>query len=73
MMVELTAKLGLSHDSSTPYYPQVNGQVEANDKVLKQMLQRMIGVHKQNWHLIVYYSLWAYRTSVRNATGFTPF
>eukprot|EP00253_Pinus_taeda_P004965 PITA_04965 len=38
MMVELVAKLGLSHDSSTPYYPQANGQ-----------------------------------TSVRNATGFTPF
>eukprot|EP00253_Pinus_taeda_P022198 PITA_22198 len=28
MMVELVAKLGLSHDNSTPYYPQANGQVE---------------------------------------------
>eukprot|EP00253_Pinus_taeda_P025900 PITA_25900 len=27
MMIELTAKLGLSHDSSTPYYPQANGQL----------------------------------------------
>eukprot|EP00253_Pinus_taeda_P026459 PITA_26459 len=34
MMVELTTKLGLSHDSSTPYYPQANGQVEAINKVL---------------------------------------
>ena len=25
MMVELNAKLGLSHDISTPYYPQANG------------------------------------------------
>ena len=33
----------------------------------------MIGVHKRNWHLILYSTLWAYRTSVRNATGFTPF
>ena len=73
MMTELTAKLGLSHDSSTPYYPQANGQVEAINKVLKRMLQRMIGVHKRNWHLILYSALWAYRTSVRNATGFTPF
>eukprot|EP00253_Pinus_taeda_P031198 PITA_31198 len=38
MMVELATKLGMSHNSSTPYYPQANGQ-----------------------------------TSVRNATGFTPF
>ena len=73
MMVELAAKLGLSHDSSTPYYPQANGQVEAVNKVLKRMLQRMIGVHKRRWHLILYSALWAYRTSVKNATGFTPF
>eukprot|EP00253_Pinus_taeda_P004644 PITA_04644 len=73
MMVELAAKLGLSHDSSTTYYPQANGQVEAINKVLKRILQRMIGVHKRSWHLILYLALWAYQTSVRNATGFTPF
>eukprot|EP00253_Pinus_taeda_P028309 PITA_28309 len=33
MMVELATKLGLSHDSSTPYYPQANRQVEAINKV----------------------------------------
>jgi len=38
MMVELTAKLRLSQDSSTPYYSQANGQVKAINKVLKQML-----------------------------------
>ena len=73
MMVEFASKLGLSHDSSTPYYPQANGQVEAINKVLKRVLHRMIGVHKRSWHLILYSALWAYRTSVRNATGFTPF
>eukprot|EP00253_Pinus_taeda_P002776 PITA_02776 len=64
MMVELAAKLGLSHDSSTPYYPQAKGQVEAINKVLKRMLQKIIGVHKRNWHLILYSALWAYRTSL---------
>ena len=33
----------------------------------------MMGVCKRNWHLILYSILWAYRTSVRNATRFTPF
>ena len=33
MMVELVAKLGMSHDSSTPYYPQANGKFEAIKKV----------------------------------------
>ena len=35
MMAKLTAKLGLSHDNSTPYYPQSNGQVEAINKIIK--------------------------------------
>ena len=73
MMAELTAKLGLSHHNPTPYYPQSNGQVESINKFLKCMLQRMIAVCKINWNLILCSALWAYRTSVRNATGFTPF
>ena len=37
------------------------------------MLQRMIGVCKRNWHLILYSTLWVYQTSVRKTTGFSPF
>ena len=59
--------------NSTPYYPQANGQVEAINKVLKTMLCRMVGDHKSNWHLILFSALWAYRTSMKTATGFTPF
>jgi hypothetical protein len=29
-----------------PYYPQENGQVEAINKILKNMLQHMVGVNK---------------------------
>lgn len=73
MMTELTTQLGLKHDSSTPYYPQSNGQVEAINKILVTMLQRTVGMHKSNWHLMLFPALWAYRTSVKDATGFTPF
>jgi hypothetical protein len=48
MMSELTKKLGLHHENSTPYYPQANDQVEAINKVLITMLRRMIGIHKTN-------------------------
>eukprot|EP00253_Pinus_taeda_P002720 PITA_02720 len=73
MMTELTTQLGLRHDSSTPYYPQANGHVEVVKKVLVTMLQCTIGMHKSNWHLMLFSALWAYRTSVKDATGFTPF
>jgi hypothetical protein len=73
MMGELHTKLGFLHENSSPYYPQENGQVEAINKVLKTMLQRMVGVNKTSWHLHLFSALWAYRTSVKTTTGFTPF
>lgn len=36
------------------------------------MLQHTIGMHKSNWHLMIFSALWAYRTSTKNATGYTP-
>jgi hypothetical protein len=73
MMFELTKKLGLRHEKSTPYYPQANGQVEAINKVLITMLRWIIGIHKTSWHTMFFSALWAYWTSVKSATGFTPF
>ena len=37
------------------------------------MLRQMVGDHKSNWHHILFFSLWAYGTSVKTAIGFTPF
>jgi hypothetical protein len=65
--------LGFHHDNSTAFYPQANGQVEAINKVLITMLQGMIGIHKTSWHTMLFSALWAYWTSVKSATGFTPF
>ena len=73
MMTELIDQLGLRHDSSTPYYPQANGLVEAINKVLVIMIRRIIGIHRSNWHNMLFSALWAYRTSVKTSTGFTPF
>ena len=73
MMAKLSVKLGFHHDKSTLYYPQANGQVEAINKVLKKMLQQMVGQAKSNWHLQLFSTLWAYRTTVKTSTSFTPF
>lgn len=57
-MIELTANMGLSHESYTPYYPTANAQVEAIIKILKTMLQCMVGVHKLDWNFLLYVALW---------------
>jgi transposase InsO family protein len=60
MMTELSTLFHFDQEHSSPYYPQENGQVESINKVLKTMLQRMIGKHKSNWHIMLFSSLWAY-------------
>ena len=57
MMAKLSVKLRFCHDNSTPYYSQANGQVEAINKVLKTMLQQMVGQAKSNWHLQLFSAL----------------
>ena len=37
------------------------------------MLQRKVGIHNSNWNLQLFSALWAYRTSAKSATRFTPF
>lgn len=39
MMANIIVKLGLCDDSSTPYYPHENGQVEVINKVLTTMIK----------------------------------
>jgi hypothetical protein len=73
MMKELALKLGLKHGHSSPYYPQENGQAEVVNKSLKTILQNNVRKRKYDWHLMLYPSLWAYRTSVENSIGVSPF
>jgi hypothetical protein len=73
MMSELTDKLGLRHENSTPYYPQANDQVEEINKILITMLRWIIGIQKTNWHMMLFSALWAYQKSVNSSMGFTPF
>ena len=69
----LSTMLKFKHQYSYSYYPQGNDQVEEVNKIIKKMLQRMVGNHKTNQHHMLFSALWAYRTSTKNTTGFTPF
>ena len=40
---------------------------------MKTILKRTINASRSNWHIMLYPALWAYRTNVKTATGFSPF
>ncbi|KAH7842128.1 hypothetical protein Vadar_001785 [Vaccinium darrowii] len=70
---ELLQSYSAEHQTSTPYYPQGNGQAEATNKSLVQILSKLLDEKGGTWsdHLIT--ALWAYRTAKRKATRTSPF
>ena len=46
---------------------------EAFNKLLLRVLSRTVHNFPTMWHEFVPLALWAYRTSKRGSTGFTPF
>ena len=43
------------------------------NKSLKSILQQTIVQSKTNWNIMLYPALWAYRTAVKIASGFSPY
>ncbi len=59
--------------NSSPYYAQANGQAEEMNKVIINLIKRHIRKHPKKWHEKLSEVLWAYRTTIKTATGVTPF
>ncbi|CAN6679254.1 unnamed protein product [Malus baccata var. baccata] len=56
---------------SSPYYLQSNGQAEASNKILINIIKRMVTYSPEKWHEKLGNTLWAYRTSKWAGTGTT--
>jgi hypothetical protein len=50
----------------------MNGAVEATNKNLIRILEKMVMSHR-DWHEMLPYVLWAYRTSICTSTGATSY
>ncbi|XP_075665045.1 uncharacterized protein LOC142634639 [Castanea sativa] len=72
-MKSLTEANCIKHGRSTPYYPQGNGQAEATNRVILKILKKMKHEYGGKWSDHLTDVLWACRSSVKTATGFSPF
>nr|XP_025611703.1 uncharacterized protein LOC112705028 [Arachis hypogaea] len=59
--------------TSTPYYPQANGQLEAANKILISLIKKHIGNRSRTWHETLSQVLWAYQNSPRGSTSTSPY
>uniref|UniRef100_A0A2N9HCQ8 Integrase catalytic domain-containing protein n=1 Tax=Fagus sylvatica TaxID=28930 RepID=A0A2N9HCQ8_FAGSY len=66
----------VKHRRSTPYYLitlKVMGKLKATNRMLLRILSKMVFDYGNDWKAHLADVLWAYRSSPKTATGFTPF
>ncbi|XP_058725880.1 uncharacterized protein LOC131597187 [Vicia villosa] len=72
-MKEFAKETGFKLLTSTPYYVQANGQVEAANKFIINLIKKHVGRKPKSWHQTLDQILQACRTSPKEATNTTPF
>ncbi|MCO5602481.1 hypothetical protein L7F22_056613 [Adiantum nelumboides] len=73
LLTEVCEELKISHRHSTPYYPQSNGLVEKTKGIIVGIIRKMVEIKPKRWDNFLDGAIWAYRTTYRDATQFTPF
>ncbi|MCO5562899.1 hypothetical protein L7F22_016535 [Adiantum nelumboides] len=73
LLTEVCEELKISHRHSTPYYPQSNGLVEKANGIITGIIRKMVESKPKRWDNFLDGAIWAYRTTYRDATQFTPF
>ena len=59
MIVKLYTKCKIKHFNSSPYIPKINSDVEATNKNLKKIIQKMIVTYKDEYEMLPFI-LYAY-------------
>ncbi|MCO5603512.1 hypothetical protein L7F22_057663 [Adiantum nelumboides] len=73
LLTEVCEELKISHRHSTPYYPQSNGLLEKANGIIAGIIKKMVESKPKRWDNFLDGAIWAYRTTYRDATQFTPF
>ena len=72
MITALCDQFKIQHHNSSPYRPKMNGVVEAANKNIKKIIQKMIVTYK-DWHEMLLFALHGYHTTAHTSTRATPF
>ena len=73
VFAELCETFGVDKTRTTPYRPQANGKCERFNRTLVSMLRRAVLKRPYDWEPLLPTVLQAYRSSITESTGFTPF
>ena len=72
-MQELCLLLGAQKTCTTPYHPASDVLVERFNRTLLMMLAMFVGEHRDDWDDLLPAMMMAYRSSVHESIGFSPY
>ena len=73
LIENILRKHKIKHRTSTTYHPQVNGQLEVNNRALESILTKVVRSIIKYWADILVEATWAYNATWKTTTGFTPY
>ena len=73
LMKSLCTLLGCVKMRTAPYHPESDGMVERFNHTCLMMLSMFVNDRRDNWHELLPFVMHAYRTSVHESTGYSPF
>ena len=73
LMRQLYRRLGIDKIYTSAYHPQTNGQVERFNRVITAALSAYVSERQDDWDDYIEAIAFAYRTSIVDAIGNTPF
>ncbi|XP_074293171.1 uncharacterized protein LOC141620118 [Silene latifolia] len=73
LMTSLGEKFKFKQYKSSMYNASANGMAEAFNKTLCNLLRKVVGKSKRDWHERIGEALWAYRTTYKTPTQATPY
>nr|AAM01153.2 Putative retroelement [Oryza sativa Japonica Group] len=71
--VQFADSMGIKLLNSSPYYAQANGQAEASNKSLIELIKRKIYDYPRQWHTRLAEALWSYRMACHGLIQVPPY
>ena len=73
LMKSLCTLLGCTYTRTAPYHSESDGMIERFNRKCLMMLSMFVNDRHDNWNELLPYVMHAYRTSVHELTGYSPF
>ena len=73
LMKSLCTLLGCTKTRTAPYRPESDGIIEQFNRTCLMLLSMFVNDRRDHWDELLLYVMHAYRTSVHESTGYSPF